>query len=36
MAANEHVREGVVVMCDCLIKVCQHILEKRKKDVGGK
>jgi len=29
MAANELVREGVVVMCDYLIKVCQHILEKR-------
>jgi hypothetical protein len=28
MAANELVREGVVVMCDYLIKECQHILEK--------
>ena len=28
MAANELVREGVVVMCDCLMKECQHILEK--------
>jgi len=36
MAANELVREGVVVICDCLMKECQHILEKRnkrKKDV---
>ena len=31
MAANELVREGVVVICDCLIKECQHILEKRNK-----
>jgi hypothetical protein len=31
MAANEHVREGVVVICDYLIKPCQHILEKRNK-----
>jgi len=31
MAANELVREGVVVMCDCLMKECQHILEKRNK-----
>ena len=29
MAANELVREGVVVICDYLIKECQHILEKR-------
>jgi hypothetical protein len=39
MAANDVVREGVVVMCDCLIKECQHILDKRNKrknDVGGK
>ena len=28
MAANELVREGVVVICDYLIKECQHILEK--------
>ena len=36
MAANELVREGVVI-CDYLIKECQHILEKRKgkNDVGG-
>ena len=37
MAANEIVREGVVVLCDYLIKECQHILEKRNKrknDVG--
>ena len=31
MAANELVREGVVVICDCLIKERQHILEKRNK-----
>jgi hypothetical protein len=31
MAANELVREGVVVICDCLIKECQHILEERNK-----
>jgi hypothetical protein len=30
MAANELVREGVVVMCDCLIEG-QHILERRNK-----
>ena len=36
MAANELVREGVVVICDYLMKECQHILEKReKKYVGG-
>jgi len=39
MAANELVREGVVVICDYLIKEYQHILEKRNKrkknDVGG-
>jgi hypothetical protein len=29
MAANELVQEGVVVICDYLIKECQHILEKR-------
>ena len=31
MAANELVREGVVVTCDYLIYECQHILEKRNK-----
>jgi hypothetical protein len=31
MAANEFVREGVVVICDYLIKECQHTLEKRSK-----
>ena len=31
MAANELVREGVVVICDYLIKECQDILEKRNK-----
>ena len=38
MAANEFVQEDAVVICDCLIKECQHILEKRTKgnnDVGG-
>jgi hypothetical protein len=39
MAANELVREGVVVICDYLIKECQHILEKKaikvENDVGG-
>ena len=30
MAANELVREGVVI-CDCLMKECQHSLEKRNK-----
>jgi hypothetical protein len=38
MAANEFVREGLVVICGYLIKECQHILEKinkRKNDVGG-
>ena len=29
MAANELVREGLVI-CDYLIKECQHILEKKK------
>jgi hypothetical protein len=29
MAANELVREGVVVKCDYLTKDCQHILEKK-------
>jgi hypothetical protein len=28
MAANELVREGAVVICDYLIKVCQHSLEE--------
>ena len=31
MAAYELVREGVVVVCDCLLKECQQILEKRNK-----
>jgi len=31
IAANELVREGVVVMCDYLMKECQNILEKRNK-----
>ena len=31
MAANELVREGGVVICDYLMKECQHILEKRNK-----
>ena len=39
MAANELVREGGVVICDYLMKECQHILEKKeikgKNDVGG-
>jgi hypothetical protein len=38
MVANELVRERVVVICDYLIKECQHILEKRntrKNNVGG-
>jgi hypothetical protein len=37
LAANELVREGVVVICDNLIKECQHISEKinEKKNVGG-
>jgi hypothetical protein len=30
MATNELVREGAVVICDHLIKECQHILEKKK------
>ena len=29
MAVNELVREGVVVICGCLMKECQHILEKK-------
>jgi hypothetical protein len=29
MAANELVREGVVVICDYLMKECQQILEKK-------
>jgi hypothetical protein len=28
MAANELVWEGVVLICDYLLKECQHILEK--------
>jgi len=36
MAANELVREGVVVMCDYLMKECQHILEKRNKRKKGR
>jgi hypothetical protein len=31
MAANELMREGVFVICDYLIKECQHISEKRNK-----
>jgi len=31
MAANELVREGVVVICDYSMKECQHILKKRNK-----
>ena len=34
MAANELVREGVVVICDYLMKECQHILEKRNRKKG--
>jgi hypothetical protein len=30
MAANELVREGVVVICDYMVKECQQILEKYK------
>jgi len=30
MAANELVQEGVVVMCDCLMKECQNIKKKKK------
>ena len=33
MAANKLVREGVVVICDYLMKECQHILEKRNKRI---
>jgi hypothetical protein len=33
MAANELVREGVVVMCYYLMKECQHVL---KKEIRGK
>jgi hypothetical protein len=32
IAANELVREGVVVMCDYLMKACQHMLEKKKEE----
>jgi len=28
MAANELAREGIVVICDCLVKECQQILEE--------
>jgi hypothetical protein len=35
IAANELVREGVVVICEYLIKECQHILEKRNKRKNG-
>jgi predicted nucleic acid-binding Zn ribbon protein len=31
MAANELVRQGVIVIYDYLIKECQHVLEKRNK-----
>jgi hypothetical protein len=30
MAANELVLEGVVVICDYLMKECQHVLEKKR------
>ena len=30
MAANELVREGVVVICEYLMKECKHVLEKKK------
>jgi len=30
MAANELVREGIVVICDYLVKACQYILVKKK------
>ena len=33
MAASGLLREGGVLICDYLIKECQHILEK--KEVGG-
>ena len=33
MAANELVREGGVVICDCLVRECQHI---KKKEIRGK
>jgi hypothetical protein len=38
MAANDLVREVAVVMCDYLLKKCQHISEKRNKtkNDGGK
>jgi len=32
MAANELVREGVVVICDYLMKECQQILDKRNEE----
>ena len=28
MAANELVREGVVVICDCLVRECRHVFRK--------
>jgi hypothetical protein len=31
MAANELLWEGVVVICDYLMKECQRVLEKRNK-----
>jgi hypothetical protein len=34
MAANGLVQEGVVVICDCLMRECRHILEK--KEIRGK
>ena len=30
VAANELVREGIVVICGYLVKECQHILERKK------
>jgi hypothetical protein len=36
MVANELVKEGVVVMCDYLVKECQHISEKiKEKNIGN-
>jgi hypothetical protein len=35
MAATDLVREVAVVMCDCLMEECQHILEKRNKRKNG-
>jgi len=34
MAANELVREGVVLICDYLMKECQNILEKKRNKRG--